>query len=68
MNKLEKKIHTFLKVRKWDNLRPVDLAKSIIIEGSELLELFQWENLSLEEVKKDKAKMGEISKELAETG
>jgi hypothetical protein len=30
------------------------------------LELFQWENLSLEEVKKDKEKLAEIEKELAD--
>lgn len=66
MEKLEKKIHIFLKDRKWDNLRPADLAKSIIIEGAELLELFQWENLSLEEVKSNKHKIGEIKKELAD--
>lgn len=66
MEELEKKIYIFLKVRGWDNLRPSDLAKSIIIEGAELLELFQWENLSLEEVKKNKEKMEEIKKELAD--
>lgn len=66
MKDLEKKIYRHLKARNWDNLRPVDLAKSIMIEGAELLELFQWENLSLEEVKKDKDKISEIEKELAD--
>ena len=66
MKKLEKKIYTFLKERKWDTLRPSDLAKSIIIEGAELLELFQWENLSLEEVKSNEVKIEEIKKELAD--
>jgi len=47
MKKIENKIRNFLKERTWDDLRPSDLAKSIIIEGAELLELFQWENLSL---------------------
>jgi NTP pyrophosphatase (non-canonical NTP hydrolase) len=37
-----------------------------MIEGAELLELFQWENLSLEEIKKDKEKLEEIKKELAD--
>lgn len=63
---LEKKIYRHLKERGWDNLRPSDIAKSIIIEGAELLELFQWENLSLEEIRKDKGKIGEIEKELAD--
>lgn len=66
MKDLEKTIHQYLKKRKWDNLRPSDIAKSIMIEGAELLELFQWDNLSLEEVKRDKEKIGEIEKELAD--
>jgi len=66
MKDLETKVYQHLKARKWDDLRPVDLAKSIMIEGAELLELFQWENLSLEEVKKDKEKISEIKKELAD--
>lgn len=66
MKDLETKVLNHLKARKWDNLRPVDLAKSIMIEGAELLELFQWQNLSLEEVKKDKEKLVEIKKELAD--
>lgn len=66
MNKLESKVIKFLKDRKWNNLRPVDVAKSIMIEGAELLELFQWENLSLDEIKKDKTKLAEIEKELAD--
>ena len=66
MKDLEAKVSKHLKVREWNDLRPVDLAKSIMIEGAELLELFQWENLSLEEVKKDKEKISEIKKELAD--
>ena len=66
MKDLEKKVYKHLKDRNWHNLRPSDLAKSIMIEGAELLELFQWENLSLEEIKKDKEKLEEIKKELAD--
>ena len=66
MKDLEKKVYKYLKDRNWHNLRPTDLAKSIMIEGAELLELFQWENLSLEEVKKNKPKLEEIKKELAD--
>ncbi len=66
MKNLEKKIYKHLRDRGWDKLRPSDLAKSIIIEGAELLEIFQWENLSLEEVKKDKRKLEEIRNELAD--
>ena len=66
MKELEKKIYKHLKDRNWHNLRPADVAKSIMIEGAELLELFQWENLSLEEVKKNKKKIEEIKNELAD--
>jgi NTP pyrophosphatase (non-canonical NTP hydrolase) len=66
MKDLEKKVYKHLKERNWHNLRPSDLAKSIMIEGAELLELFQWENLELEEVKKNKEKMEEIRGELAD--
>lgn len=66
MKTIEKKIYKHLKERNWHNLKPVDLAKSIMIEGAELLELFQWENKSLEEIKKDKIKIEEIKGELAD--
>lgn len=66
MKKYEKHIKKYLKERGWDNLRPADVAKSISIEAAELLELFQWSNHSLAEVKKDKEKMEHIKKELAD--
>ena len=66
MEELENKILKYLKDRKWDDLRPSDLSKSIMIEGAELLELFQWENFSLKEVRSDKEKLTEIKKELAD--
>lgn len=66
MKKYEKQIKKSLKERHWDNLRPSDLAKSISIEAAELLELFQWTNQSLAEVKKDKEKIELIKKELAD--
>ena len=66
MKELEQKIYKHLKERNWHNLRPADIAKSIMIEGAELLELFQWDNQTLEETKKDKKKIEEIKKELAD--
>lgn len=66
MKKVEKRIHTYLKERGWDRLKPSGIAKSIAIESGELLEHFQWEDLSLEEVKKDKEKVQAIRKELAD--
>lgn len=66
MKDLERKIYKHLKDRNWHNLHPGDLAKSIMIEGAELLELFQWDSPSLAEVKKDKEKMEEIKGEVAD--
>ncbi len=66
MNDLEKRIKKYLAERGWNTLPPADVAKSIAIESGELLELFQWENLKLEEVKKDKQKVAAIEKELAD--
>ena len=66
MKKYENIIKKYLKERHWDNLRPGDVAKSIVIESGELLELFQWSNQSLKDVKKDKEKMEMIKKELAD--
>ncbi len=66
MKVLQKKVKKYLKDRGWDNLRPGDVAKSIAIESSELLEIFQWSNPSLSEFKKDKSKLKELKKELAD--
>lgn len=66
MEDLERQISKYLKARGWDNLKPGDLAKSISIESGELLELFQWNNPTLDEVKKDKNKVKQIEKELAD--
>lgn len=66
MKSLEKKILRHLKIRGWDKLRPSDLAKSVMVEGAELLELLQWENLSLEDVKRNKEKLRAIEGELAD--
>ncbi len=66
MKELEQYILEYLQERNWDNLKPADLAKSIMIEGAELLEVFQWTNQSLEEVKQDEAKMAKIKEELAD--
>ncbi len=66
MKKYEKVIKQYLKERSWDNLRPADLAKSISIESAELLELFQWTNQSLDEIKSNKEKVEKIKKELAD--
>ncbi len=66
MKKYETEIKKYLTERKWDNLRPSDIAKSISIEAAELLEIFQWTNQELNDVKKDKEKIEKIKKELAD--
>ncbi len=66
MKDFENDIRKHLTERGWDNLRPSNLAKSIMIEGAELLEVFQWDNQVPEEVRKDEEKMAKIRKELAD--
>lgn len=66
MKRLEKAALKFLQERNWDTLRPSDLSKSISIEAAELLELFQWSNDSLENVKNDTEKVSAVEKELAD--
>ena len=41
---LSKKLDEFDKQRDWIGLDPADLAKSIVLEAAELLELYQWDN------------------------
>ena len=66
MKNTEQKILKHLQERGWDNLRPGDLAKSISIEASELLENFQWDNPTQEELKKNKVKLESVKSELAD--
>lgn len=66
MKAFSDKIRKHLEERGWDELRPSDLAKSIMIEGAELLEIFQWDNQTPAEVKADAEKMERIRKELAD--
>jgi len=66
MEKLEAEIKKYLEERGWDKLKPADVAKSISIEAGELLELFQWSDEELGEVKKSPEKLAAIRKELAD--
>jgi NTP pyrophosphatase (non-canonical NTP hydrolase) len=66
MSKLEAEVKRFLEARGWDTLRPSDLAKSIIIEAAELLEIFQWKSRTIEETKENADDMKNIRKELAD--
>ncbi|MEI7741773.1 MAG: MazG-like family protein [bacterium] len=66
MKELEVRVLKHLQERGWDKLRPSDIAKGIMIEGAELLEIFQWDNPALEEVRTNKEKIEKIKKELAD--
>ena len=58
LDKLKQRIDKFNKDRDWDQFHtPANLAKSISIEASELLECFQWseDNYNLENVKEELA-------------
>jgi len=66
MKNLEKDIGEYLKERGWSDLKPSDLAKSISIESAELLELFQWKDMTAEEVKHNPTHFEKVKKELAD--
>jgi dCTP diphosphatase len=66
MKKLEKDVYNYLKERNWHTLSPANLAKSISIEAAELLELFQWDNPELKDVLKNKEKIEQVKKEVAD--
>lgn len=53
------RIRQFTKDRDWEQFHsPANLAKSIVIESAELLELFQWDESSYD--------LGRVSEELAD--
>lgn len=69
MEDLRNKIMQFVEDRNWGQFHsPVNLAKSIIIEAAELLELFQWEeeNVDYEKVKEELADIIIYSIQLAD--
>ena len=66
MKKVENEVRVYLKERGWNNLRPSDIAKSISIEAAELLELFQWSDKTIEQVKADAELFDKLKKELAD--
>jgi non-canonical purine NTP pyrophosphatase (RdgB/HAM1 family) len=65
MNTLKEKIKEYLNERGWNNLHPADIAKSIVIEGAELLEVFQWDNTANKK-SIDAKQLENIKKELAD--
>lgn len=65
MNSLKRKVKEYLEERGWDNLHPADIAKSLVIESAELLEIFQWDN-TRNNKKVDAEQLEKIKKELAD--
>ncbi len=65
MKNLTKKVKVYLEERGWDNLHPADIAKSLVIESAELLEIFQWDNTTNKK-KIDADQLESIKKELAD--
>lgn len=64
MKNIETKIYNYLVERGWDKLRPSDLAKSISIEAAELLEVFQWTSVDIQETKQNSEMMEKIKRNL----
>lgn len=66
MIRAQTEVAKYLAARGWDKLAPADLAKSIMIEGAELLELFQWHNHTTDEIANDQELKEKIQKEMAD--
>ena len=69
LTKLEERINKFTLDRDWTKFHtPSNLAKSIVIEASELLECFQWDNdnFNLEHVKEELADVINYSIQLSQ--
>ena len=60
-------INEFVKEREWEEHHTArNLATSVSIESAELLEHFQWEDLTYDDIKKDQRKINDISDEIAD--
>jgi len=66
MSPLVEELRAYLAERNWLELRPSDISKSISIEAAELLELFQWIDCTVAELKDDPERLTEVKKELGD--
>ena len=68
LDEMKKKFADFKGKRDWEKFhQPKNIAMSISIEASELMELFQWkDNISIEKIKQDDQLMAGIREELAD--
>jgi NTP pyrophosphatase (non-canonical NTP hydrolase) len=63
---LQNEVEEYLIERNWRNLEAGDLAKSICLEAAELLENWQWKNLTNKEVLEDKEILQNVKNELGD--
>jgi dCTP diphosphatase len=69
ISELKKIVTDFRDARGWNKFHaPRNLATSVVLESAELLELFQWDlkAFSAAQIKKDKERMEEVKKEMAD--
>ena len=68
MDRLQEKYAEFKEKRNWEKFHePKNIAMSISIEASELMEHFQWkDNVPIEKIKKDEELMAGVREELAD--
>jgi NTP pyrophosphatase (non-canonical NTP hydrolase) len=67
MDELKKEIKKYIKERGWSILKnPGSIAKSVSIESSELLEIFQWKDISVRNIKENEKILQKIKEELAD--
>jgi NTP pyrophosphatase (non-canonical NTP hydrolase) len=67
LNDTIERIDRFASEREWDQFHsPKNLAASISIEANELLEIFQWTDLSRSEIAENTVRFQEISEEIAD--
>lgn len=59
-------LRQYLAEREWLDIRPSDIAKSVSIEAAELLEIFQWESLTSQDMLARPEQMEHLKKELAD--
>ena len=67
MESLNGTVKEYLDERDWDVYeQPANLAKSIVIEAAELLEVFQWDNLDRQQLHADPKRLQDAKDELGD--
>lgn len=66
MNTSQKAVKQFVHERGWEKLLPDQIAKSIVIEAAELLEVFHWGSPATSEIKNNPKKLSLVKGELAD--